>query len=71
MKNIKHLNLNNLSFIFILTLFVFGRVFMGLTIFSLRLGEILMGFSAVILIVLLVRDLLRFKNLDQFQKNIV
>ena len=68
MKNIKHLNLNNLSFIFILTLFVFGRVFMGLTIFSLRLGEILMGFSAVILIVLLVRDLLRFKNLDQFQK---
>ena len=70
MKNIKHLNLNNLSFIFILT-YLSLKSIMGLTIFSLRLGEILMGFSAVILIVLFVWDLLRFKNLDQFQKNIV
>ena len=68
MKNLKHLNLNNLSFFFIIILFVFGRVFMGLNIFSLRLGEILMGLSSIILLLALSRDLLVFKSLNKFQK---
>ena len=56
-ENLKFLNLNNLSF-FVIILFVFGRVFMGLNIFSLRLGEILMGLSSIILLLALSRDLL-------------
>jgi len=69
MKNLKLLNLNNISFVLIIILFIFGRVFMGLNIFSLRFGEILMGFSALIFLTLFIKDIVNFKELNQFQKN--
>ena len=49
--------------ILVLILFVFGRVFMGLNIATLRLGEILIGVSALFFVYFLIKDLINFKNL--------
>ena len=70
MKTLKLSNLKFLNLIFILILFIFGRVFMGLNVFTLRLGEILIGISAVFFIYFLVKDLVNFKNLSKEDKNI-
>jgi len=43
---------------------------MGLNIFTLRLGEILIGISALFFIYFLVKDLVNFKNLSKEDKNI-
>ena len=70
MKTLKLSNLKFLNLIFVLILFIFGRVFMGLNIFTLRLGEILIGISALFFIYFLVKDLVNFKNLSKEDKNI-
>ena len=70
MKTLKLSNLKFFNLIFVLILFIFGRVFMGLNIFTLRLGEILIGISAVFFIYFLVKDLVNFKNLSKEKKNI-
>ena len=70
MKTLKLSNLKFLNLIFILILFIFGRVFMGLNVFTLRLGEILIGISALFFIYFLVKDLVNFKNLSKEDKNI-
>ena len=70
MKTLKLSNLKFLNLIFVLFLFIFGRVFMGLNVFTLRLGEILIGISAVFFIYFLVKDLVNFKNLSKEKKNI-
>ena len=70
MKTLKLSNLKFLNLIFILILFIFGRVFMGLNVFTLRLGEILIGISAVFFIYFLVKDLVNFKKLSKEKKNI-
>ena len=70
MKTLKLSNLKFLNLIFVLILFIFGRVFMGLNVFTLRLGEILIGISAVFFIYFLVKDLVNFKNLSKEKKNI-
>ena len=54
MKTLKLSNLKFLNLLFVLILFIFGRVFMGLNVFTLRLGEILIGISAVFFIYFLV-----------------
>ena len=69
MKILKLSNLNFLNLIFVLILFVFGRVFMGLNIFTLRLGEILIGISALFFVYFLFKDLINFKNLSKSDKN--
>ena len=69
MKTLKLSNLKLLNLIFVLVLFIFGRVFMGLNIFTLRLGEILIGISALFFIYFLVKDLINFKNLSGEEKN--
>ena len=43
---------------------------MGLNVFTLRLGEILIGISAVFFIYFLVKDLVNFKKLSKEKKNI-
>jgi len=43
---------------------------MGLNVFNLRLGEILIGISAVFFTYFLVKDLVNFKNLSKEKKNI-
>ncbi len=70
MKTLKLSNLNFLNLIFILILFTFGRVFMGLNIFTLRLGEILIGLSALFFLYYLGKDIVNFKNLSKFDKNL-
>ena len=70
MKTLKLSNLKFLNLIFVLILFIFGRVFMGLNIFTLRLGEILIGISAVFFIYFLVKDLVNFKNLSKETKTL-
>ena len=70
MKTLKLSNLNFLNLIFILILFIFGRVFMGLNIFTLRLGEILIGVSALFFLYYLGKDLVNFKNLSNLDKNL-
>ena len=70
MKTLKLSNLKFFNLIFVLILFIFGRVFMGLNVFTLRLGEILIGISAVFFIYFLVKDLVNFKNLSKEDKNI-
>ena len=70
MKTLKLSNLKFFNLIFVLILFIFGRVFMGLNVFTLRLGEILIGISAVFFIYFLVKDLVNFKNLSKEKKNI-
>lgn len=70
MKTLKLSNLKFLNLIFVLILFIFGRVFMGLNIFTLRLGEILIGISALFFIYFIVKDLVNFKNLSKEDKNI-
>ena len=70
MKTLKLSNLKFLNLIFVLILFIFGRVFMGLNVFTLRLGEILIGISALFFIYFLVKDLVNFKNLSKEKKNI-
>ena len=70
MKTLKLSNLKFLNLIFVLVLFIFGRVFMGLNIFTFRLGEILIGISALFFIYFLVKDLINFKNLSKEDKNI-
>ena len=65
MKIIKQSSLRHISLIFLLLTFIFGRVFMGLNIFSFRLGEILMGFFAVYLITI---SILNFKNISKVSK---
>ena len=70
MKTLKLSNLKFLNLIFVLILFIFGRVFMGLNVFTLRLGEILIGISALFFIYFLVKDLVNFKNLSKEDKNI-
>ena len=69
MKILKLSNLNFLNLIFVLILFVFGRVFMGLNIATLRLGEILIGVSALFFVYFLIKDLINFKNLSKLDKN--
>ena len=69
MKILKLSSLNFLNLIFVLILFVFGRVFMGLNIFTLRLGEILIGISAVFFVYFLIKNLINFKNLSKLDKN--
>jgi len=69
MKTLKLSNLKFLNLIFVLVLFIFGRVFMGLNIFTFRLGEILIGISALFFIYFLVKDLINFKNLSGEEKN--
>ena len=69
MKTLKLSNLNFLNLIFVLILFVFGRVFMGLNIATLRLGEILIGVSALFFVYFLIKDLINFKNLSKLDKN--
>jgi len=70
MKTLKLSNLKFLNLIFVLILIIFGRVFMGLNVFTLRLGEILIGISALFFIYFLVKDLVNFKNLSKEDKNI-
>ena len=70
MKTLKLSNLKFLNLIFVLILFIFGRVFMGLNVFTLRLGEILIGISALFFIYFLVKDLVNFKNISKEDKNI-
>ena len=70
MKTLKLSNLKFLNLIFVLILFIFGRVFMGLNIFTLRLGEILIGISALFFIYFLVKDLVNFKNLSKETKTL-
>ena len=69
MKTLKLSSLKFLNLIFVLVLFIFGRVFMGLNIFTFRLGEILIGISALFFIYFLVKDLINFKNLSGEEKN--
>ncbi len=69
MKTSKLLNLNFLNLIFVLILFIFGRVFMGLNIFTLRLGEVLIGISALFFLYYLGKDLVNFKILSKEDKN--
>lgn len=69
MKTLKLSNLKFLNLIFLLILFIFGRVFMGLNILTLRLGEILIGISALFFIYFLVKDLVNFKYLSKEDKN--
>ena len=69
MKILKPSSLNFLNLIFILILFLFGRVFMGLNIFTLRLGEILIGISALIFVYFLIQDLINFRNLSNLDRN--
>ena len=69
MKILKLSNLNFLNLIFVLILFVFGRV-LGLNIATLRLGEILIGVSALFFVYFLIKDLINFKNLSKLDKNI-
>ena len=70
MKTLKLSNLKFLNLIFVLILFIFGRVFMGLNVFTLRLGEILIGISALFFIYFLVKDIVNFKKLSKEKKNI-
>ena len=70
MKNLKLSNLKFLNLIFVLILFIFGRVFMGLNIFTFRLGEILIGISALFFVYFLIKDLVNFKNLTKENKSI-
>jgi hypothetical protein len=42
---------------------------MGLNIFTLRLGEILIGISALFFVYFLIKDLINFKNLSKVEKN--
>ena len=70
MKILKLSSLNFLNLIFVLILFVFGRVFMGLNIFTLRLGEILIGISAVFFVYFLIKNLINFKNLSKLDKTL-
>ncbi len=70
MKILKLSSLNFLNLTFVLILFVFGRVFMGLNIFSLRLGEILIGISALFFVYFLIKDIVNFKNLSKLEKNL-
>jgi len=69
MKILKPSSLNFLNLIFILILFLFGRVFMGLNISTLRLGEILIGISALIFVYFLIQDLINFRNLSNLDRN--
>ena len=69
MKTLKLSNLKFLNLIFVLILFIFGRVFMGLNILTLRLGEILIGISALFFIYFLVKDIVNFKYLSKEDKN--
>ena len=43
---------------------------MGLNIFSLRLGEILIGISALFFVYFLIKDIVNFKNLSKLEKNL-
>ena len=70
MENIKLLNLKNIYLLFIVLLFLFGRVFTGLYIYSFRLGEIMIGLALVILIINLIKSLLNYKQLSAFEKRI-
>lgn len=70
MKVSKLLNLENLNVTFIFILLIFGRVFMGLNIYSFRLGEILIGLSAFYFIYFLFKDLINFNNLSKIQKQL-
>lgn len=75
MVTLKHLNLNsnkiiqNLTFIYLALLFLFGRTFMGIYIFNFRLGEIMIGVSAVLFVFYLISDSLN-KNKKKYFKNI-
>lgn len=69
MKTLKFSSLKFLNLIFVLFLFILGRVFMGLNVFTLRLGEILIGVSALFFLYHLGKDLVNFKNLSKEDKN--
>ncbi len=76
MENLKLSNLNfsnifkfeKLILLIIFTVFLLGRVSMGLYIFNFRLGELLIGFSALIFLFFLIRSILNFKTLTKFEK---
>ena len=68
--NIKLLNLNNFKLFFLSFVFLFGRVFMGVEIGPIRIGELIIGFSAAYLIYNLLINLVKIRDLDPFNKNV-
>ena len=65
---LKQLNLKDINLFFLFFLFLFGRVFMGLEIGPLRLGEIVIGLSSLYLCYEITKNILKIKNLVYFEK---